>query len=152
MSSLIGHRSILGSTSKSSKSEESGRVNQKADSTGNVMSSRKLTTLQDATQQSVTMYRTEFGSSSEQYLSSCESVEVFFDIIARIRLHQMPHHGSRWDKVLKWAEFFATQVQIHSEVVSQFADYANKAARIIWSSSLSLIKVVDFIIPFIYTR
>ncbi|RDL37292.1 Uncharacterized protein BP5553_04725 [Venustampulla echinocandica] len=141
MSASVAQENYLGSASKTSKIEETGRINQKADSTGKVMSTHKFTTLQDATQQSAAMFRTELGSSSEQFLSSCQSVETFFDVIAGIRLHQMPHHSSRWDKVLKWAEFFATQVQIYSEMVSQFADHANQAARMIWASSLSLIKL-----------
>jgi hypothetical protein len=93
--------------------------------------SRKITTLRDATQRSITMYRTELGSSSEQFLTSCQSVETFFDFVAGIRLRQMPHHSSRWDKILKWAEFFA--------------------AQIIWASCLSLLKVGFFILCFEYS-
>lgn len=115
-------------------------LQQRTQSTSEV-STRKITTLQDAAQRSVAIYRRELGSSSEKFLTSCQSVETFFDEIAGIRLRQMPHHSSRWDKVLKWAEFFAAQVQGYSDEVSQFADYADQAARIIWASSLSIIKL-----------
>jgi hypothetical protein len=87
------------------------------------------------------MYRIEFGSSSEQFLNSCSTVEIFFDYVAGIRLREMPHHSSRWDKVLKWAEFFAAQVFGYSEEVSHFADYSQQAAQIIWASSRSLLEV-----------
>jgi hypothetical protein len=107
-------------------------------------SSRKLTTLRDATQRAVAIYRAELGSSAQQFFSSCESVEVFFDSIAGIRLRQMPHHSGRWDKILKWAEFFAAQVYGYFEEVSQFAEYAEEAAHIIWASCLSLIEVFCF--------
>lgn len=101
---------------------------------------RKVTTLRDATQRAVAMYRTELGTSSEQFLNSCNSVEIFFDYVAGIRLREMPHHSSRWDKVLKWAEFFAAQVFGYSEEVSQFADHSQQAAQIIWASSRSLLE------------
>lgn len=89
------------------------------------------------------MYRTELGPSSEQFLTSCQSVATFFDAVAGIRLRQMPHHSSRWDKVLKWAEFFAAQVQGYSDEVFQFADCADQAAHIVWASSLCIIKVTE---------
>jgi hypothetical protein len=101
----------------------------------------KVTTLRDATQRAVGMYRTELGSSAEQFLDSCNSVEIFFDFVAGIRLREMPHPSSRWDKILKWAEFFAAQVYGYSEEVSQFADYSQKAAQIIWAACRSLLEV-----------
>lgn len=100
----------------------------------------RFAVIRDATKKSVAAYRTELGPSSEQFFNSCPSVEAFFDAIARIRLHQMPHDNSRWDKVLKWAEFFAAQVQGYSDEVSKFADYADQAASLIWAGSLSLIQ------------
>lgn len=127
--------------SKASDTKETLQVSQSTTSNTQVTSTRKIATLQDVTQRSTAVYRSELGSSSEQFLASCQSVETFFDAIASIRLRQMPHHSSRWDKVLKWAEFFAAQVQGYSEEVSQFADHADQAARIIWASSLALIQV-----------
>jgi hypothetical protein len=131
----------VAAVSKTSETKETLQVSQKITSNTQVTSTRKVATLRDVTQRSVAVYRSELGSSSEQFLASCQSVETFFDAIASIRLRQMPHHSSRWDKVLKWAEFFAAQVQGYSEEVSQFADYADQAARIIWASSLALIQV-----------
>ncbi|KAL5348657.1 hypothetical protein ACLOAV_006074 [Pseudogymnoascus australis] len=100
----------------------------------------RFSVIRDATKKAVAAYRTELGPSSEQFFNSCPSVEAFFDAVAGIRLLQMPHDNSRWDKVLKWAEFFAAQVQGYSDEVSKFADYANQAASLIWASSLSLIQ------------
>jgi hypothetical protein len=102
---------------------------------------RKITTLRDATQRSIALYRTELGSSTDKFLSSCTTVEEFFDYVAGIRLREMPHHGSRWDKVLKWAEFFAAQVYGYSQEVGQFASYSEQAASIIWAASRSLLEV-----------
>lgn len=101
----------------------------------------KLPVLRDATQRAVGIYRARLGSASEQFLTSCQTVETFFDVLAGIRLRQMPHSSSRWDKVLKWAEFFALQVQGCSEEASLFEDYAEKASCIIWASMLSMLQV-----------
>lgn len=130
------------SASKISQTRET-RIssNGNSNSPNQLINSRRLSTLRDATQRSVAVYRTELGSTSDHFLASCTSLEVFFDAVAGIRLRQMPHPSSRWDKVLKWAEFFAAQVQGYLEEVSQFADYADEAARIIWASSLALIQV-----------
>jgi hypothetical protein len=108
----------------------------------NGFNTRKLPTLRDATQRAEVIYRTELGSASEQFLASCQSVEVFFDALAGIRLRQMPHSSGRWDKVLKWAEFFALQIQGYSEEASQFEDYAEKASCIMWASTLPMLQVI----------
>lgn len=99
----------------------------------------RFSVIRNSTKNSIASYRTELGSSAEQFFNSCRSVEAFYDAIAKIRLHQMPHDNSRWDKVLKWAEFFALQVQGYSDEVSKFADYADAAASLIWAGTLSLI-------------
>jgi hypothetical protein len=88
--------------------------------------SRKVTTLRDATQCSIALYRAELGSSTDQFLNSYTSVEGFFDFVAGIRLQEMPHHGSGWDKVLKWAEFFAAQVFGYSQKLGSLWRIASK--------------------------
>jgi len=113
--------------------------------------SRKVTSLRDATQRSTTLYKTELGSSSGKFLSSCQSVETFFDYVAGVRLRQMPHHSSRWDKTLKWAEYFAAQVFGFYEELKHFADYSEQAAQIIWASCRSLIEVLSRIFPFLWS-
>lgn len=109
-------------------------------SSSQVINPVRYSAIRNAIKKSIAAYHTELGSSSEQFFTSCRSVEAFFDAVAGIRLHQMPHDTSRWDKVLKWAEFFAAQVQGFSEEISKFADYADQAASLIWAGSLSLIQ------------
>ncbi|PQE21552.1 nacht domain protein [Rutstroemia sp. NJR-2017a WRK4] len=95
----------------------------------------QTTLLHDATQRALKQYRSELGQGSEKFLQSCTTVERFFDIVATIRLLQIPHRGSRWDKVLKWAEFFAGQVSAFAEEIATFTTpHEQKAATIIWAS------------------
>lgn len=102
---------------------------------------RKINILKDAVQRVETTYRSELGASSSEFLSSCSTIEEFFDYVAGIRLMQIPHHNSRWDKVLGWAEFFAAHVFKYSDIVGEFAAYSDRAASIIWASCKSLLEV-----------
>lgn len=102
---------------------------------------RKITILRDVVRQSTATFRSELGHSADDFLSGCDTIEQFFDFVAGIRLRQVPHHSSTWDKVLKWAEFFAVQVYGYSEETSQFATYSDRAASIIWACCRSLLKV-----------
>ena len=102
---------------------------------------RKITILKDAVQLSLTTHRSELGSSSDEFLNSCTTVDQFFDYVASIRLRQIPHHSSRWDKVLNWAEFFAAHVHGYSEETAEFVSHSDRAASIIWASCRSLLEV-----------
>jgi hypothetical protein len=108
--------------------------------------SRKINILKDAVVRVETAYHSELGASSTEFLSSCSTIDQFFDYVAKIRLLQIPHHHSRWDKVLDWAEFFAAHVFKYSEVVGEFATYSDRAASIIWASCRSLLEVSLFAI------
>lgn len=41
------------------------------------------------------------------------TIDSFLEYIERQRLTHMPHRGSHWDKVLKWAEYFALQISAY---------------------------------------
>ena len=53
----------------------------------------------------------------------------------------MPHRGSRWDKVLKWAEFFALQISGYVKAVEAFVPQSFMAAKLIWAASHTLLEV-----------
>jgi RecG-like helicase len=109
----------------------------------------QTTLLHDATQRALKQYRSELGQGSEKFLQSCTTVERFFDIVATIRLLQIPHRGSRWDKVLKWAEFFAGQVSAFADEIATFTTpHEQKAATIIWASCRTLLEVCATVLPF----
>ncbi|CZR69374.1 uncharacterized protein PAC_19274 [Phialocephala subalpina] len=102
---------------------------------------RKITILRDAVQRTTATYRSELGGSIDKFLNSCTTVDKFFDYVAGIRLRQIPHHSSRWDKVLKWAEFFAAQVYGYSQELAYFVADGDRAASIIWASCRSLLEL-----------
>lgn len=51
-------------------------------------------------------------------LMSNMTIEIFSDYIARERLSSMPHRGSLWDRVLRWAEFYALQIDAYAKKLS----------------------------------
>lgn len=108
----------------------------------NHVKSHKINILRDAVHRVETTYRSELGSSSSEFLSSCSTIDQFFDFVAGIRLLQIPHHHSRWDKVLNWADFFAAHVYKYSEVVGEFASYSDRVASIIWAGCRALLEVL----------
>ena len=124
-----------------SRTIETREVRRDESRTNHLTNSARFSMIRNATNKSAAAYRSELGPSADQFLASCRSVEAFFDAVAGIRLHQMPHDGSRWDKILKWAEFFAAQVYAYSDELGKFTDYAGQAASLIWAGSLSLIQV-----------
>lgn len=73
--------------------------------------------------------------------SKPESLDSFLDFVASDRLRRVPHRGSRWDKILRWAEYFAIQISILHESVGPFAPNSTEAARLIWQSCQTLLQV-----------
>ena len=102
---------------------------------------QKVTVLREITSKVNASCRRELGASSAGVLENTTEVEAVLDYIATERLRCMPHSGSRYDKVLKWAEFFAVQIHSLSHSVSEFVMYSTEAARLIWGSCLLLLQV-----------
>ena len=69
------------------------------------------------------------------------TIDGFLEYVERQRLTYMPHRGSRWDKVLKWAEFFALQLSGYAKVVESFVPESQLAAKLIWAASRTLLEV-----------
>lgn len=69
------------------------------------------------------------------------SVESVLDFIAADRLRRVPHRGSRWDKILRFAEHFAIRISLYQDAVGNMFPNSSDAARMIWGSSLALLKV-----------
>lgn len=73
--------------------------------------------------------------------SKPESLDSFLDFVASDRLRRVPHRGSRWDKILRWAEYFAIQISTLLESVGPFVPNSTEAARLIWQSCQTLLLV-----------
>lgn len=102
---------------------------------------QKVTVLREITSKVTASSRRELGSSSAAVLEDVTDVGVVLDYIAAERLRCMPHSGSRYDKVLRWAESFAAQIHSFSHSVSEFVMYSMEGAQLIWGSCLLLLQV-----------
>ena len=103
------------------------------------------------TEQQVTILHESIISVRRNFLADLDDVEEstiegigmedVFEYIERQRLTHMPHRGSHWDKVLKWAEFFAVQMSGYAAAVEPFAPEGKAAARLIWIATQNLLSV-----------
>jgi hypothetical protein len=76
----------------------------------------------------------------EQYLDEL-TIESFNEFIECERLNNMPKQGSKWDKVLRWAEYFATQISEYEKAIRPFVPDSQGAAKLIWAACSILIEV-----------
>ncbi|THW36752.1 hypothetical protein D6C90_00605 [Aureobasidium pullulans] len=74
-------------------------------------------------------------------LMSNMTIEIFSDYIARERLSSMPHRGSLWDRVLRWAEFYALQIDAYAKKIGSFVPESHYAARQIYTLLRSLLEL-----------
>jgi hypothetical protein len=101
----------------------------------------KVSVLRESMVRTSSMIRTQLGSSSSIVFDSSPTVEDFLEALANERLRHMPHDGSNWDKVLRWAENIGGHVLIFHEAVHDFMLNSEDATRLIWGSCLSLLQV-----------
>lgn len=109
-------------------------------STMSFSSDRQVTILKETILSTCSRLITEFDDVDESFIHSM-SIEAFLDYVERQRLTHMPHRGSRWDKVLKWTEYFALQISGYSKAVESFVTDSNIAAKLIWTSCRALLEV-----------
>ena len=86
--------------------------------------------------------RNEISSHFYESLPAISSLEVFLDYIDAERLRRMPHKGSRWDKVLRWAEDFASLLSVYEEAVGSFVSHSKEAAQLVWGYCQKLLQVI----------
>ncbi|KAH8592205.1 hypothetical protein B0O99DRAFT_518287 [Bisporella sp. PMI_857] len=68
------------------------------------------------------------------------TIEEFSDYITRERLRSMPHRGSLWDRVLRWAEFYALQVAAYAENIVSFVPESYDASKHVFVLLRSLLE------------
>ena len=101
---------------------------------------QQITVLRDTVISCRGKFIAEFSHVDEHYISLM-TIESCLDYIERQRLTHMPHRGSRWDKVLKWAEYFALQVSGFAKAVGSFVPDSKIAANLILTASRVLLEV-----------
>lgn len=82
----------------------------------------------------------DFDDVEESFIHN-STIDGFLEYIERQRLTHMPHRGSHWDKVLKWAEYFALQLSGYVTAVESFLPDSKIAAQLIWTALQSLLRV-----------
>ena len=100
----------------------------------------QITIIQEAApryERKVSQLRTTFTERGDN--STRITIDQFLDYVAGERLRRIPHQGGRWDRVLKWAEYFADQVSIFESVVSGFLKGSQEASQIAYVSLRSLL-------------
>lgn len=73
--------------------------------------------------------------------SHVDSIDAFLDVVAAIRLRNMPHKGSKWDKILLQSVFFCSQVHHFEEAARDILVDSAKAASIIYGGVQSILEV-----------
>lgn len=83
----------------------------------------------------------ELKGSKQQSLAAGVSSEDLFGFIASERLRRMPARGSRWDKILKWAEDFAKKLSLFEITEDSFIPSSKEAVELILASIQLLLLV-----------
>lgn len=101
---------------------------------------QQVTVLRETVTYTFEKFISEFELIDEQYIYEM-TIDGFLEYVERQRLTYMPHRGSRWDNVLKWAEFFALRISGYAKAVEGFVPDSSMAAKLIWAASRSLLEV-----------
>lgn len=103
-------------------------------------SDQNVTVLRQTVITTRTRFISELSHVNAHYIDSM-SMDNFLEYIERDRLTHMPQRGSRWDNVLKCAEFFALQISYYENAVHSFVTDSKDAANMIRAASCVLIEV-----------
>lgn len=101
---------------------------------------QQVTVLHDSIVATRRKFIADFDDVDESFVHNT-TIDGFLEYIERQRLTHMPHRGSHWDKVLKWAEYFALQISGYVTAVEPFMPDSRIAAQLIWTALRSLLRV-----------
>lgn len=83
---------------------------------------------------------TELVNVDEFFLNEM-SIEAFIDFLNKERLTSMPQRGSRWDRALRSAEYFALQISSYAEILEEFTPSSLFGVNIALASCCLLLQV-----------
>ncbi|KAL8902696.1 MAG: hypothetical protein Q9207_004463 [Kuettlingeria erythrocarpa] len=101
---------------------------------------QQITVLKETVIWTCQKFIADFDEVDEDCIHSM-TIEEYFEYIERQRLTHMPHRGSHWDKVLKWAEFFGLQTSGYADTVEPFTAESRFAAKLIWTACRALLEL-----------
>ncbi|KAL9593550.1 MAG: hypothetical protein Q9219_007499 [cf. Caloplaca sp. 3 TL-2023] len=128
------------SPSKYRYNQSSIRRSESHSTTRSYSTEQQITVLKEAVIATRAKFVADFDDVDDHFLHHT-TIEDFLEFIERERLTHMPHRGSHWDKVLKWAEFFSLQVSGYAETVESFMAESKFAARLIWTACRALLQL-----------
>lgn len=105
---------------------------------------QKVNVLRETIEKVTSSCRRDLDSSSAKTVLSTTDAGAVLDFIAAERLRCMPHSGSRYDKVLRWAEIFVLHVGSFAQSASDAVTSSYEATQQIWGSVLLLLQVSVF--------
>jgi len=100
----------------------------------------QITILQEAApkyERKISQLRTSFTERGET--TTRITIDDFLDYVAGERLRRIPHQGGRWDRVLKWAEYFANQLSHFEQIVHGFLKGSSEASEVAYVSLRALL-------------
>lgn len=106
-----------------------------------VSESQFISNVHDAVQTLRARLQVELKGSKEEPLAAGVTIESFLGYIGAERLRRMPPKGSRWDKILKWAEYCATSLSLFEEAVETFVASSQEAVELIFACLQILLQV-----------
>ncbi|KAH7050107.1 hypothetical protein B0J12DRAFT_699514 [Macrophomina phaseolina] len=98
-----------------------------------VSESQFINNVHEAVQSLRARLQAELKGTKEEVLAAGITIESFLGFIGAERLRRMPPKGSRWDKILKWAEYFATSLSLFEEAVETFVASSQEAVELIFA-------------------
>jgi hypothetical protein len=101
----------------------------------------KFNSFRESMTRTTTMLRPRFGRTSSVAFDGHGSVHDFLRMLKNERFRYMPHDGSNWDKVLKWADNVGGIVLLSHGVLHDFMLNSEDATRLVCDSCTSLIQV-----------
>jgi hypothetical protein len=85
--------------------------------------------------------RPRFGRTTSVAFEGHHSVQDFLKTLKNERFRHMPHDGSYWDRVLKWADNIGGVVLLSHGILNDFMLNSEDATRLICDSCTLLISV-----------
>ncbi|KAF2279901.1 uncharacterized protein EI97DRAFT_105100 [Westerdykella ornata] len=105
------------------------------------LSSPKIRTTREILLKSQSLVRPSFWRSTSVAFEGQNSVHDFLNILKNERLRHMPHDGSYWDRILRWADNIGGIVLLSHDVLKDFMLNSEDATRLICDSCTALIRL-----------
>lgn len=109
--------------------------------TSRIITTQKANVLRETIEKVASSCRRDLDASSAKVILGTTDVGIVLDFVASLRLRLIPHSGSRYDKVLRWAEIYVLHLAAFAQTASDAVPSSYEATRQIWGSVLLLLQV-----------